>query len=199
MSKSALAVLVALGLVGCTRNETVVADMSPPPRRTAEPPPSATAAPAPTPPETAPEPQTPPPPIVIARRPEDAPQLGAACADASTCGTKKRVALRAYRDMTPGLAKGDLPCKPVGTTKPTVMPEAASACVSGDRLYVMSVCVVCRMPSNTRAEAIVSELTPPQREFAQKLAGLSTAGTLASADAWSKAIADAHTTAKVAP
>ncbi len=196
--RSASLLLLALALVGCTRNETVVADMSPPTRRSAEPPPSATAAPAPTPSETAPEPQTPPPPIVVARRAEDAPALGAACADAATCGTKKRVALRAYRDMTPGIAKPDVPCKPVATTKPTVMPEAPSACVSGDRLYVASVCFVCRMPSSTRAEALVSELTPAQREFTQKLAGLAGAGTLSTPEAWSKAIAEAHASAKSA-
>ncbi len=190
--------LVVVGLSGCTRNDTVVAETLVPPSTAA---PSATSqkvqnAPPVVAPEPAPPPRTDGPlppavPIVVAKDESAAPKLGSACVDASLCGTKNKVSVRAFAFHSFRM-RHDEPCKLVATSPMAmVVQDAPSACVAGDRLYVETSCMMCRMPQGTVVEANISELTPQQISNLQKVAGFEKRGPLRTAAEWQSAVAEA--------
>lgn len=126
----------------------------------------------------------------------DAPPIGAPCTDAPTCGLRGRIALRSFATHAQGGpgTRGEPPCSPIALTPTNAISHyAKSACVSGDRVHATSACIICRVPSRTVSEGVISEMTEAQREFLGKELGLTeTAATLTSAEAWSRALASAH-------
>ena len=188
--------LVVVGLSACTRNDTVVAETLVPPSNAA---PSATSqkvqnappvvAPEPAPPRTD-GPLPPAVPIVVAKDESAAPKLGSACVDASLCGTKNKVSVRAFAFHNFRM-RHDEPCKLISTGPiGTVVQDVPSACVAGDRLYVETSCMICRMPQGTVVEAAISELTPQQLSNLQKVAGFEKRGPLRTAAEWQSAVAE---------
>ena len=188
--------LVVVGLSACTRNDTVVAETLVPPSNAA---PSATSqkvqnappvvAPEPAPPRTD-GPLPPAVPIVVAKDESAAPKLGSACVDASLCGTKNKVSVRAFAFHNFRMRQ-DEPCKLISTGPiGTVVQDVPSACVAGDRLYVETSCMICRMPQGTVVEAAISELTPQQLSNLQKVAGFEKRGPLRTAAEWQSAVAE---------
>jgi hypothetical protein len=188
--------LVVVGLSACTRNDTVVAETLVPPSNAA---PSGTSqqkappvvvAPEPAPPHTD-GPLPPAVPIVVAKDESSAPKLGSACIDASLCGTKNKVSVRAFAFHN-FRKRPDEPCKLVSTIPiGVVVHDVPSACVAGDRLYVETSCMMCRMPQGTVVEAAISELTPQQIANLQKVAGFEKHGPLRTAAEWQSAVAEA--------
>ena len=178
-------------LSGCTRGDRAVAEPSrstvvevPPPPSAAPPLVQQKAAPTAEPP--APDPGPP----VVASREADSPALGAACTDPRLCGTKKRVALRAYAHHgEPRLREGA--CSPVDVApkeSPNFVAVGVFACAEGDRLLVDTTSYVTRMPSGRSVEAVISELTPQQLAFAQAFVGLESQPPLKSTDEWKRAL-----------
>ncbi len=199
MSPSRIAPLLVVlaAAVGCTKNETVTAEVIPPPKAAPDagevaPPPTATAT------AKLPPPTTPDEPIVVARQEADAPALGAACSSGPTCGTKGKVAVRAFARREVFVPDGKKPCKPIATNDMRRIGDgnALSSCVVEGRVYTEANCIICRIQNITVVEAVVAELTPAQLDFVQKRAGLDGAGRLATADAWERAIKDAHAKVK---
>jgi hypothetical protein len=190
--------LLVVGLSACTRNDTVVAETLVPPATAAplatsqkvQKAPPVVVAPEPTPPPQNDAPLPPAVPIVVAKSESDAPKLGSACVDASLCGTKNKVSVRSFAFHNFRM-RHDEPCKLVSTS-PTVMvaQDAPSACVAGDRLYVETSCMMCRMPQGTVVEAVISELTPQQISNLQKVAGFEKRGPLRTAAEWQSAVAE---------
>jgi hypothetical protein len=172
--------LVLALLAGCTRTETVVAEVTPAPTSSARPPPTVEPTPDPVTPEA----------IVFARSSEEAPPLGAACPSASICGSRNRVALRAFEDRRFSGVRDPAPCTRVDLSGESMGPQVKSACVAGDRFFFQASCVMCRMPYASIIEGVVSEMTPSQRAFVQKLTSLEVA-SLTTADAWDRAIREA--------
>jgi hypothetical protein len=190
-------VLAASCVFSCSKPEGVVAEtlVPPPPRGSAskldvhDPPP-----PSPQAPVRDDAPLPPPKPLAIAQTEAAAPALGSACgAEASLCGTRGRVSVRAYRSH--GFhPRPDAPCTTVSTATGRIAdsPEMPSACASDDRLVVDTSCVVCRMPQGTFVEAVISELTPQQVSSLVKFAGLAAGSAPRSSADWRSAIAEAH-------
>lgn len=124
--------------------------------------------------------------------------IGDACTDPAACGKSGKVALvYSQRPQLRAPNAGSPPCKGVSTTKMHTM-MASSACVTGDRVYVTSTCIMCRMPSGEELVGLVSDMTPAQLLRAQKLAALPEAPLLTTATAWSGAIAAAAKAAQSA-
>lgn len=183
--------LLVLGSAACTRNDIVVAETLVPPATVSVPetpvpkPPS----PAPAPPDDRPLPRAVP--IVTAPSEVDAPKLGAPCVDPTLCGTKRRVAVRAYRhsNFRHGVEN---PCKLHPTTAGAQVSaqDVPSACVAGERIYLETTCIMCRMPQGTVVEAELAELTPQQVANLQKTAGFDgRTPALRTASDWQSAIA----------
>jgi hypothetical protein len=134
-------------------------------------------APAPGPPE-------------FVRRQDDSPAIGAACTDPRLCGTKNRVALRAYAHH------GELRLRPGACStvevapraKPSIEEGSVFACAEGDRLLVDTTSYMTRMPSGRSVEAAISELTPQQLTFAQAFAGLESEPPLKTTEDWKRAL-----------
>jgi hypothetical protein len=200
MSPSRIALLLSVTTaLACTKNETVTAEVLPPPRvapdagEVAPPPPTTTAtatATAKSPPREEP--------IVIAPREADALPLGAPCSSGPTCGTKGKVAVRAFARREVFVPDAKKPCKPIAMTDMKRIADgyAMSACVAGEQVYAEANCIMCRIQNMTVVEAQVAELTPAQLDFVQKQTGLAGAGRLATIDAWDRAIKDAHSKIK---
>ena len=189
------AAVVGASLAACSRPEPVTVELVRPQATAPRPEPTAQATQAAQaqPPPTSNEPVEPTP-IPLGALEGSAPKLGAACAEGQRpfCGPSGRVAVTAYRFHQHRM-RDDLPCKPVSTSGSTltVERELVSACVAGDRLYVESTCIVCRISSGTVLEGNVSDMTPGQLAFVQRHAGLRGA-PLRTAEAWERAITDAH-------
>jgi hypothetical protein len=186
-----LAGSLAALLSGCTRGDRAVAEPSRSTVVDVPPPPSATpplvqqnAVPTAEPP--APDPGPP----VLASREADSPAIGAACTDLRVCGTKKRVALRAYAHHgEPRLREGA--CTPVGVSpneSPSFVAVGVFACAEGDRLLIDTTSYVTRLPSGKSVEAVISELTPKQLAFAQAFVGLENEPPLKSTSDWKRAL-----------
>lgn len=182
-------------VLGCSRPDPVVAEMTPSP-------PSSTTAASPAPgPLPAPLPVGPTAPrgeVTIASSEADAPPIGAPCTSAPTCGLRGRIALRSFAIHSPGPGpRAERPCSPIGLTPTNATSHyAKSACVSGDRVHATTACILCRMPSRTVSEGVISEMTVPQREFLIRELDLAEpAASLTSAEAWSRAFASAHSRA----
>ncbi len=119
-------------------------------------------------------------------------KIGTACTAGRRCGTKGRVALRAY---WAGVERHEAaPCKPIELPSEShigmgfgSVSSGDYACVGKGRLYFESTCVACRLQSTSVIEAEIAELTP------QQLANLQHAvrfeGPLRSAAAWQSALA----------
>ncbi len=184
-------VLLGAALAACSRPEPITVELPRPPVSTARP--EIVQAPAP-PPSAKPAEPVAPTAFPLDSLQSNAPKLGAACGESQRafCGQSGRIAVTGYR-FEHHRFREDLPCKPLGTTRTslTVEREIASACVAGDRLYVETTCIVCRISSGTVVEGLVSEMTHGQLEFVQRHAGLRGA-PLRTAAAWERAIADAH-------
>lgn len=187
----ALGVVAGPALGGCSRPEPITVEL---PRPLASGPrpdlfPTASAAPAPVPTTTEPAKPTP---FPLTHLAAEAPTLGTPCAPANSafCGTGARVAVTAHRYMFRGTEGPS--CELVSVAAADFMAgHATSACVEGDHLYVNRSCVVCRSPSGTAIEGLISEMTPGQLAFVQEHAGLKGAPLL-SAQEWDLAIRSAH-------
>lgn len=119
------------------------------------------------------------------------PALGGACGDARSCGKsgKLAVARMSYHGGRPPPAT---PCKLAATADPQRSAgNAPMACVEGGKVYVANVCIFCRITSEQRLVGAIDDMTPTQLAEAQKLAALPAEPLLATADAWSRAIAAA--------
>lgn len=169
---SALAALV-FPLAACSRPEPITVELPRPPSGprpelfpSAQP--VATAAPTATTPAK-------PTPFPLTRQERDAPKLGTPCTDADRpfCGTGTRVAVTAHHYQFRMNVKRV--CEPL-RLRPLQLRNgehhATSACVAGDHLIVDTTCVVCRMPTGTSIEGLVSEMTPGQLAFLQEHMGL---------------------------
>lgn len=191
LALGALATGAGPTLGACSRPEPITVELPRPlssgPRPDLFPTASAAPAPAPTPTEPAK-----PTPFPLTHLASDAPTLGAPCAtgDRAFCGTGARVAVTAHRYQFRGPERPA--CQPLSVAPADFMAgHTTSACVEGDHLYVNRTCVVCRSPSGTAIEGLVSEMTPGQLAFVQEHVGLKGAPLL-SAQEWDLAIRSAH-------
>lgn len=129
-------------------------------------------------------------PPVVASREADSPAIGATCTDPRVCGTKQRVALRAYAHHgEPRLREGA--CTPVAVSpneNPSFVAVGVFACAEGDRLLIDTTSYVTRLPSGKSVEAVISELTPKQLAFAQAFVGLEGEPPLKSTSDWKRAL-----------
>lgn len=122
---------------------------------------------------------------------EVAAKIGSACTAGRRCGTKGRVALRAY--WAGAERREAAPCKPVALPSENAAGSdhtvlfGDSACVGKGRLYVESTCAACRLQSTSVIEAEIAELTPQQLANVQH--ALRFQGPLRSAAAWQSALA----------
>jgi hypothetical protein len=212
MQRPLALVLALAGAVACTTPNKAPAISADEARIPAAPAPTATepkpAAIAEPPPDPKPTPVPGPEPKVLEAPPQqqqaDAPKpaLGAPCAAGTTgCGRLGKIAVvtahnrMRVRDATP-------PCKPLHTTPPFGAPGgahggySASACVDGERVYVSSVCVVCRMDTESNTLGVVAEMTPEQLDAAQRMAQLPAKPALTTPAAWKGAIDAAAARAK---
>lgn len=193
MRRASFVLAAAALLAACTTktSDQIVAEPTPTGRAadTSNAVAATTSAPSPTAPRPTTLPATPAR-ITPAARPEDAPALGAACKDPETCGTRSRVAVRAY-DVH-GRAS-----PPAGCELRTLRARGEArmgagsgdllrACVVGDRLVVRSECVICRLQRESILEVLVDEATGPQLAYARAFAHLP--GELTTLDAWRSAI-----------
>jgi hypothetical protein len=103
------------------------------------------------------------------------------------CGTAGRIAMVMERLQFQRPAP---PCSATRTS-PDVANNAAKACVDGERIFIASTCIVCRIASEERLLGLVSEMTPEQLRAAQKLAALPEAPLLTKTSDWTAAIAAA--------
>ena len=176
-------------LSGCTRGERAVAEPSH--STVVEVPPPSSAAPLLVQQKAVPTADVADPgPPVVASREADSPALGAACTDPRVCGTKNRVALRAYAHHgEPRVREGA--CTPVDVApkeNPSFVATGVFACAEGDRLIVDTTSYVTRLPSGRSVEAVISELTPKQLAFAQSFVGLESQPPLKSTAEWKRAL-----------
>jgi hypothetical protein len=168
----------------------------------ATPPPSAAPAPSPASVADAPPPQQALPAPKLQRMeqpPERAlPVLGTPCT-AQTEGCGKSGTLAVVVDPTRARhargADATQHCT-LDATQPANAPAPTGylgyACASDDRLYVSSVCMMCRMHgAGSSLEGILSQMTNAQIAAAQKMAGLPASPLLTTEVAWNKAIAAA--------
>lgn len=190
-----LGATLVLILVGCSRPEPVVAEVTPVGSGSSAVAPIPTA--APTVESSVPRsPLLPPPPEPrIMAREEDAPALGTLCADGPACGLRGRIAIRSFASQRVGM-RLRTPCSMVSLTAQPSGAYSKNACVEGDRVYFQGECIMCRLPSGTFTEGVISEMTEPQREFLRKQLELPEAAKdLATANAWRGAIASARSRA----
>lgn len=178
-------------LSACTRGDRAVAE--PAHATVVEVPPPSSAAPPLVQQKAAPTAEAPVPdpgPPVVASREADSPALGAACTDPRLCGTKNRVALRAYAHHGEPRIR-ERACTPVDVApreNPTFVATGVFACAEGDRLIVDTTSYVTRLPSGRSVEAVISELTPKQLAFAQSFVGLDSEPPLKSTAEWKRAL-----------
>ncbi len=200
--------LAALGLLtlpllpACSRNEITPESLVPPQ-------PVSSSKPAPV-----PQPSSPPPlqradeaplpaPVLleVANDEQTSIPIGTKCTAGVHCGTKGRVAVRAFFQGF-GPHRPSTPCKlarlsPPGPSQHMEI-EEPSACVEGGRLYVENRCVMCRIDRRTSIEAEIAELTPQQLSNLQKVVAY-TGEPLRTAAAWQVALADAPKKPRSAP
>lgn len=120
-----------------------------------------------------------------ASAPSPAP-LGAACERvATTCGKFGRVAVVRKNLRTHG--GDDPPCAGIQTS-PNSGPNLVRACLDGERIFVSSVCIHCRISVEERLLGLLSEMTPEQLRTAQQLAYLPEDPLLTTTSAWKSAI-----------
>ncbi len=178
-------------LSGCTPGDRAVAEPSrstvvevPPPPSAVPPLVQQNAVP------TAEAPAPDPGPPVVASREAESPALGAACSDPRLCGTKNRVALRAYSHHgEPRIREAACTLVDVAPKEnPSFVAVGVFACAEGDRLLVDTTSYVTRLPSGRSVEAVISELTPQQLAFAQAFVGLESQPPLKSTDDWKRAL-----------
>lgn len=100
----------------------------------------------------------------------------------SICGTKGRVALRAYTRSK--WEANVAPCVPKELFGAKFMQDRA--CVGNGRLYFDSGCIQCRLPYMSVVEAEIAELTPQQLSNLQY--HLRFSGSLRTASAWQSAL-----------
>ena len=127
--------------------------------------------------------------------PEAAPgKLGASCTPGQRderygvdpCGAKQRIAL----EMNPRQAvfTREVPCT-LGASH-TRAPNEITSCIEGDRLFVQSMCQMCRVPlSGWAAVAQLDELTPAGARDLQGLLHRPTGSALSTTAAWKQALA----------
>jgi hypothetical protein len=117
--------------------------------------------------------------------PPPPPAIGDSCADVpQNCGKSGKVAIIRERLR----AHKGVPCTPVPISPPHAMPNRVSACIDGERVFVTSSCIVCRIMTEDRLLALVSDMTPAQLEEAQALAALPKSPALTTVAAWKSAI-----------
>ncbi|MBK6463247.1 MAG: hypothetical protein IPF92_19915 [Myxococcales bacterium] len=186
----ALATAPAMG--ACARPDPITVELPRPSASGPRPdlfPTASVATPAPAPTATEPAKPTP---FPLTQLQTNAPSLGGPCG-ASTrafCGTSGRVAVTAHQFQFRGPEQPA--CQPVSLGRPDVAAaHVTSACVEGDHLFVTTSCIICRSPSGTSIEGLVSDMTPGQLAFVQKQAGLD-GPPLLSAQEWDLAIRSAH-------
>ena len=131
--------------------------------------------------------------------------LGEPCDEKSAahCGTKGRLAFvvkrveHFYGQQLQG-GKPELPCKYEPTTAPNDFrdPEGRSVCEAEGRVYVHTVCRMCRINSATDAVGVLDEMTDTQLRYAQKMAGLPSDPLLRTGNAWRGAVASRPLPAK---
>lgn len=122
---------------------------------------------------------------------------------AAHCGLKGRLAFvvkrneHFYGQQLQG-GKPELPCKYEPTTAPNDFrdPEGRSVCEAEGRVYVHTVCRMCRINSATDAVGVLDEMTDTQLRYAQKMAGLPTDQLLRTGNAWRGAVASRPLPAK---
>lgn len=101
------------------------------------------------------------------------------------CGSKGRIAIE-ENTYSAGPMNG--PCT-LTRMKGKSIAATPSACISGDRLWAMSACYVCRMPgAGWSMQGVLSEMTPAQLHEAQKQLNLPEKPVLIDAASWTKAI-----------
>jgi hypothetical protein len=69
--------------------------------------------------------------------------------------------------------------------------DARRACVDGNRIYVSTICMACRVYRDSWTLGVVADMTPDQLRGAQSRAGVPEKPLLTMADAWRSAIAAA--------